>query len=261
MLSQSVKCQIKTDKINILILNPRCLMSVAMKKQQFILVVEDELAIREMLAFIFKKTTFHIIEAENVHIAQQKIANQIPDLILLDWMLPGQSGIDFIQQLRQDKYLRDIPIILLTARAEEDSKVRGLQVGADDYITKPFSPRELLARVQSVIRRGPLQSLNGMMTFKALQLDTEQCRVTITKQAIPLTSLEYRLLHFFMKHPNKVHTRDKLLTYLWGGSCEVNERSVDSQIKRLRKQLSSQGYDRYLKTIRGIGYQWQQNSE
>ncbi|WP_010597240.1 response regulator [Rickettsiella massiliensis] len=123
-----------------------------MKKQQFILIVEDEPAIRDMLIFIFKKTTFHIIEAESVQIAQQKIADQVPDLILLDWMLPGRSGIDFIQQIRQDSYLKDIPIILLTARAEEDSKVRGLQVGADDYVTKPFSPRELLARVDSVIR-------------------------------------------------------------------------------------------------------------
>jgi len=231
-----------------------------MKKQQFILIVEDEPAIRDMLIFIFKKTTFHIIEAESVQIAQQKIADQVPDLILLDWMLPGRSGIDFIQQIRQDSHLKDIPIILLTARAEEDSKVRGLQVGADDYVTKPFSPRELLARVDSVIRRGPLHTLNGMMTFKALQLDTQQCLVTIAQQPLPLTSLEYRLLYFFMKHPNKVYTRDKLLTYLWGSGCDINERSVDSQIKRLRKQLAPQGYDRYLKTVRGLGYQWQQTS-
>ena len=227
-------------------------------KQQQILIVEDELAIRDMLRIVFKTLPFRILEAENVKIARQHMALQTPDLILLDWMLPDISGIDFIKQVRQKTKTRDIPIILLTARAEEDSKVNGLQVGADDYITKPFSPRELVARVRCVIRRGPLQSPEGLIEFKDLQLDSHQCQVKISDQIIRLTSLEYRLLYFFMKHANKVYSRDELLEYIWGGTSNINERSIDSQVKRLRKQLAEYGYDVYLKTIRGLGYQWNQ---
>lgn len=229
-------------------------------KQQQILIVEDELAIRNMLQLIFKTSPFQIFEAENVQIARQQIALQMPDLILLDWMLPGISGIDFIKQIRQKTKTRDIPIILLTARAEEDNKVKGLQLGADDYITKPFSPRELIARIQTVIRRGPLQSPEGLLEFKNLQLDSHQCQIKIANQIVRLTSLEYRLLYFFMKHPNKVYSRDELLEYIWGGSSDINERSIDSQIKRLRKQLAKYGYDVYLKTVRGLGYQWDQSA-
>ena len=230
-------------------------------KQQHILIVEDELAIRDMLQLVFKTSPFQILQAENVQMARQQMALQTPDLILLDWMLPGISGIDFIKQVRQKTKTRDIPIILLTARAEEDHKVKGLQMGADDYITKPFSPRELIARIQSVIRRGPLQSPEGLLEFKELQLDSYQCQVKITNQLVRLTSLEYRLLYFFMKHPNKVYSRDELLEYIWGGTSDINERSIDSQIKRLRKQLAEYGYDIYLKTIRGLGYQWHQSPE
>ncbi len=227
-------------------------------KQQQILIVEDELAIRDMLQLVFKPLPFQILEAENVQMARQQMALQTPDLILLDWMLPDISGIDFIKQVRQKTKTRDIPIILLTARAEEDSKVKGLQIGADDYITKPFSPRELVARVRCVIRRGPLQSPEGLLEFKDLQLDSHQCQVKIVNQIVRLTSLEYRLLYFFMKHPNKVYSRDELLEYIWGGASDINERSIDSQIKRLRKQLAEYGYDVYLKAIRGLGYQWDQ---
>ncbi|MDQ8039151.1 MAG: response regulator [Rickettsiella sp.] len=232
-----------------------------MKKQQHILIVEDEIAIRDMLQLIFKSSPFQILQAENVQIARQKMVLKMPDLILLDWMLPDISGIDFIKQLRQKTKTRDIPIILLTARAEEDNKVKGLQMGADDYITKPFSPRELLARVQSVIRRGPLQSLEGLLVFKGLQLDSYQCQVKIAQQHLRLTSLEYRLLYFFMKHPNKVYSREELLEYIWGGTSDVNERSIDSLIKRLRKKLDEYSYAIYLKAVRGLGYQWDQSAK
>lgn len=227
-------------------------------RKQSILIVEDELAIRDMLQLVFKASSFHILQAENVKIARQKLALQTPDVILLDWMLPDISGIDFIKQIRKKTKTRDIPIILLTARAEEANKVKGLQVGADDYITKPFSPSELIARVHSVIRRGPLQSPEGLIEFKKLQLDSHQCQVKVADQPVKLTSLEYRLLYFFMKHPNKVYSRDELLEYMGGGASDVNERSIDSQIKRLRKQLARHGYEAYLKTVRGLGYQWDQ---
>ncbi len=226
--------------------------------KQHILIVEDELAIRDMLQLVFQTSPFQIMQAENVQMARQQMALQTPDLILLDWMLPDISGIDFIKQIREKTKTRDIPIILLTARAEEANKVKGLQVGADDYVTKPFSPRELLARVQSVIRRGPLQSPEGLIEFKTLQLDSHQCQVRVADQPLKLTSLEYRLLYFFMKHPNKVYTRDGLLEYIWGGAANINARSIDSQVKRLRKQLAEYGYDIYLKTVWGIGYQWHQ---
>jgi two-component system, OmpR family, phosphate regulon response regulator PhoB len=229
-----------------------------MKSQPHILIVEDEPAIRDMLRLVFKTMPFQLLEAESVQVARQKMALQTPDLILLDWMLPNVSGIDFIKQIREKAKTRDIPIILLTARAEEENKVKGLQVGADDYITKPFSPRELIARIQSVMRRGPLQSPDGFLAFNTLQLDTYQCQVKVGNHCLSLTSLEYRLLHFFMKHPNKVYSREELLEYIWGAVADINERSIDSQIKRLRKQLASHGYDRYLQTVRGIGYQWNQ---
>jgi two-component system, OmpR family, phosphate regulon response regulator PhoB len=228
--------------------------------KQHILIVEDERAIRDMLQLVFYSSPFQIMQAENVQVARQQMALQTPDLILLDWMLPDISGIDFIKQIREKTKTRDIPIILLTARAEEANKVKGLQVGADDYITKPFSPRELLARVHSVIRRGPLQSPEGLIEFKTLQLDSHQCQVKVAEQTVKLTSLEYRLLYFFMKHPNKVYTRDELLEYIWGSAADINARSIDSQVKRLRKQLAEYGYDSYLKTVWGIGYQWNQSA-
>ncbi len=225
-------------------------------KNPTLLIVEDEAPIRDMLKFALEPAGFKVFEAENAAVAKQRIATHRPDLILLDWMLPGLSGIDFIGQLKQQTLTQDIPIILLTACAEENNKVRGLEVGADDYITKPFSPRELIARIKSVLRRGTLMSPEGILKKQDLWLDANNHRVTIKQQPLTLTPLEYRLLHFFMKHPAKVYSRSQLLDLVWKGESDVNERTIDVQVRRLRDRLKPYGYADCIQTVRGAGYCW-----
>ncbi len=225
-------------------------------KKQMILIVEDEIAIRDMLQFALTPAGFHVVEASNAKEAELQIAKTIPDLILLDWMLPGVSGIDFTKQLKKNKTTQSIPIIMLTARAEEENKIKGLTVGADDYVTKPFSPRELIARIKTVLRRGVLMNPDSVIQVRELQLNVDTHEVTIQTQRIELKPIEYKILHFFVTHQNRVYSREQLLMHIWGGETNVDERTVDVQIKRLRNCLQPFGYDAYIRTVRGSGYQF-----
>jgi two-component system phosphate regulon response regulator PhoB len=219
--------------------------------KNLILLVEDEAPIRAMIRFALHRD-FKIEEAADINQARQKIATEIPDLILLDWMLPDKSGIDFIKELKKDVITRDIPIIMLTAKAEETNKVRGLITGADDYIIKPFSPRELIARIKTVLRRGPLATPEDLIHVKNLCINIKTNEVKIDDKFLMLTAQEYKLLHFFATHQGRVYTRAQLIDHIWGGTADVDERSVDASIKRLRKKLGVN----WIKTVRGIGYKF-----
>lgn len=222
--------------------------------RNLILVVEDEEPIRDMIKLALELAGFNISLAAQVSEANYLLANKIPDLILLDWMLPDTSGIEYIKQLKRDPITRNIPIILLTAKAEEESKIKGLETGADDYVTKPFSPRELVARIKTVLRRGLIATPEGILTLAGIRLNNNTQQVTIHHQEIALSPLEFRLLHFFMKHPNRVYTRNQLLTYIWGSQSDVFERTVDVCIRRLRTILDKHNLGRLIKTVRGTGY-------
>lgn len=219
-----------------------------------ILVIEDEAAIRDMIRFALAQTSFVMEEAENTIQAERMLADSIPNIILLDWMLPGKSGIDFIRWLKQQNLYRDIPIIMLTAKAEEENKVKGLETGADDYITKPFSPKELIARIKTILRRGIQTTPEGIIQFKELYIQPDNQQVTINNQKVKLTPVEYRLLHFFLMHQNRVYSRDQLLSFIWGTQTYIDDRTVDVQIQRLRNRLKPYAYDIYLQTVRSSGY-------
>jgi len=223
-------------------------------KKITLLVIEDEEAIRDMLRFSLSSNDFHLIDAEDTSKALNILQHCIPDLIILDWMLPDKSGIDFIKVIRKEDLLKDVPIIMLTAKAEEENKIKGLMLGADDYMTKPFSPNELAARIMTVLRRGLIKSTTGEIKADQLALNTNQCLVTIKSQQLKVTPTEYKILHFFMLHPNKVYTRDQLITYIWGRNAYIDERTIDVQIKRLRHKLKPYGYDKRITTIRNMGY-------
>jgi two-component system phosphate regulon response regulator PhoB len=219
-----------------------------------ILIVEDEAAIREMLRFALARAGYETLEAGDVEQARSQVLEQLPDLILLDWMLPNLSGIEYARQLKKAEYTREVPIIILTARGEEEDKVRGLEVGADDYVTKPFSPRELLARIKAVLRRSAPQATDEAIELRGLQLDPASHRVMAQGQRLEMGPTEFRLLHFFMTHPERVYSRRQLLDMIWGMNAYVEERTVDVHIRRLRKVLEPFGYDEVIETVRGVGY-------
>ncbi len=221
-----------------------------------ILVVEDEQPIREMISFALASAGFDIDEAGDSRQAQMAIANHRPDLVLLDWMLPGTSGIDYARRLKKEELTRELPIILLTARAEEEDKVLGLEAGADDYITKPFSPRELVARIRAVMRRGAASGDEEVLSANGLSLDTASHRVTSGEATVDIGPTEYRLLEFFMSHPERVYSRGQLLDRVWGSNVYVEERTVDVHIRRLRKALEPHGHDVLIQTVRGAGYRF-----
>ena len=221
-----------------------------------VLVVEDETPIREMLCFVLEQNGFEPIEAADFAQGVAQVIEPFPDLILLDWMLPGGSGIQFIKQMKQDELTRQIPIIMLTARGEEEDKVRGLEVGADDYITKPFSPKELTARLKAVIRRAVPTATEEVIEVQGLKLDPVSHRVTVNEQALDLGPTEFRLLHFFMTHPERVYSREQLLNNVWGTNVYVEDRTVDVHIRRLRKAVSLAGHDELIQTVRGSGYRF-----
>ncbi|MCB1805825.1 MAG: phosphate regulon transcriptional regulator PhoB [Candidatus Competibacteraceae bacterium] len=218
-----------------------------------ILIVEDEQPIREMLCFALGNAGFNVSEATDAYEAQTQLAQGKPALILLDWMLPGISGIDFARRLKRQDTTRDVPIIMLTAKGEENHKVQGLESGADDYITKPFSTRELIARIKAVLRRS---GDDERLQVAELQLDTASHRVTVNGQTLDIGPTEYRLLHFFMSHPERVYSRSQLLDQVWGSNVYVEERTVDVHIRRLRRVLETFGYDRFVQTVRGAGYRF-----
>ena len=221
-----------------------------------ILVVEDERPIREMIAFGLRRAGFEVREAADARSGRAEVANKLPDLLLVDWMLPDTSGLEFTRALKRDRETRELPVIMLTARAEEGDKVAGLEGGADDYITKPFSPRELLARINAVLRRaGPTEG-GERIDIEGLVLDQSSQRVTSGEKTVALGPTEYRMLAFFMTHPERVYTREQLLDRVWGGNVYVEERTIDVHIRRLRKALEEFGYDRLIQTVRGSGYRF-----
>ena len=221
-----------------------------------ILIVEDETAIREMVRFAIARAGFEPREAADAHQAEVLIADRIPDLILLDWMLPGTSGIDLARRLRRAESTRAVPIILLTARGEEEDKVRGFEVGVDDYVTKPFSPRELVARMWAVLRRASPGGEEDRVELGDLLLDNASHRVSVGGEELHLGPTEFRLLHFFMTHPERVYSRSQILDRVWGGNVYIEERTVDVHIRRLRKALEPSGHDHVLQTVRGSGYRF-----
>ena len=221
-----------------------------------ILVVEDEDAIREMLVMVLEQSSFIPTAAADAEEAQKALDDNLPDLILLDWMLPGISGVEWARRLTKEPIYRDIPIILLTARGEEEDKVRGLEIGADDYITKPFSPKELVARIRAVLRRSGKIQGQAQITMGDLILDTEQHRLSIGDKQLEVSPTEFRLMHFFMTHPNKVFSRTQLLDQVWGRSVYIEERTIDVHIRRLRKILGEYGREDLVQTVRGFGYRF-----
>ncbi len=221
-----------------------------------VLVVEDEPAIQELIAYNLKQAGHQPMRADNAEQAMRLVQDALPDLVLLDWMLPGLSGIEFARRLRSDRRTRGVPIIMLTARADEQDKLTGLDTGADDYITKPFSPRELNARVKAVLRRRAPQMTDDLVQTGALALDPATHRVTAEGAPIHLGPTEFRLLHFLMTHPERVHSRTQLLDQVWGDHVFVEERTVDVHIRRLRKALEDSRTDRLIQTVRGAGYRF-----
>ncbi|HUG99584.1 MAG TPA: phosphate regulon transcriptional regulator PhoB [Gammaproteobacteria bacterium] len=226
-----------------------------------ILIVEDEKPIRDMIAFGLRRSGFEVSEAEDCRSARIQLANRLPDLVLVDWMLPDMSGLELTRLLKKDAGTRDVPVIMLTARAEEEDKVRGLEGGADDYITKPFSPRELLARIKAVMRRGGTSEDEDVFSVGGLRLDAASHRVTAGAEPVSLGPTEYRLLKFFMTHPDRVYSRGQLLDRVWGGNVYVEERTVDVHIRRVRKALEPSGCDRLIQTVRGAGYRFSEQVE
>lgn len=221
-----------------------------------ILIVEDEAAIREMLGLALSQAGYDCMEAADADAANARILAQVPDLVLLDWMLPGISGVDYARRLRRQKLTEHVPIIMLTARSEEDDKIKGLDSGADDYITKPFSTGELIARIKAQLRRTAPHATEQTVEVDGLTLDPSTHRVTAKGDILDLGPTEFRLLHFFMTHPERVHSRERLLNDVWGGNVYVEERTVDVHIRRLRKALTASGHDRFIQTVRGAGYRF-----
>lgn len=221
-----------------------------------ILVVEDEEPIRQMLLIVLNKADFDVQCAKDVREARDLIAESMPDLILLDWMLPDMSGIDWCRQLKNDPSLNELPVILLTARGAEEDKVRGLEVGADDYMTKPFSPREMVARIKAVLRRAGKSFTKTKVVAGHLILDMERYQLSYQGRDVPLSPTEFKLMRFFMTHPGKVYNREQLLDNVWGRTAYIEERTVDVHIRRLRKVLSEHGCGDLVKTVRGFGYRF-----
>jgi two-component system phosphate regulon response regulator PhoB len=224
--------------------------------QKRILIVDDEPAIREMVAFALRKAEYEPVHAGDAREANAAIVERVPDLILLDWMLPGMTGLELARRLRKDGLTREVPIIMLTARGEENDRVNGLDAGVDDYVVKPFSARELLARIKAVIRRTRGDEEDGSVALGGLRVDGAAHRVFAGDAPVPIGPTEYRLLHFFMTHPERVYTRTQLLDHVWGGNVYVEERTVDVHIRRLRKTLEPHRMDALVQTVRGAGYRF-----
>lgn len=221
-----------------------------------ILVVDDESAIRDMLRVALEMADYEVLEAANAQEAHSLVIDQRPDLVLLDWMMPGTSGLELARRLKRDEVTANLPIIMLTAKGEEDNKIQGLDVGADDYITKPFSPRELLARLKAVLRRTDPPGAATSIQVQGLCLDPVGHRVTIHDQPIDMGPTEYRLLEFFLTHQERAYTRGQLLDHVWGGNVYLEERTVDVHIRRLRKALTVDGHEELIQTVRGTGYRF-----
>ncbi|MAR92677.1 MAG: phosphate regulon transcriptional regulator PhoB [Pseudomonadota bacterium] len=220
-----------------------------------ILIVDDEEAIREMISVSLELAGFQWIEAENGQEAHSRIVDERPDLVLLDWMLPGVSGIELARRLKREETTAEIPVIMLTAKTEEDNKIQGLDAGADDYVTKPFSTRELISRINAVLRR-TRGDQNKAILVEGLALDPVSHRITADDNPVEMGPTEYRLLEFFMTHQDRAYSRAQLLDQVWGGNVYVEDRTVDVHIRRLRKALAPHKYDHLVQTVRGTGYRF-----
>ena len=221
-----------------------------------ILIVDDEDSIRDMLSIALDAAGYNVLQALNAQIAHSMVVDRNPDLILLDWMMPGTTGLELLRRLKRDEITEKIPVIMLTAKAQEANKLSGLDAGADDYIVKPFSPRELISRVKAVLRRIDRADSTSPIVVGELALDPLEHRVSIGGVFINIGPTEYRLLHFFLTHQERVYSRDQILDYVWGGNVYLDQRTVDVHIRRLRKAISVAGYDNYVQTVRGAGYRF-----
>lgn len=221
-----------------------------------ILVVDDELPIRTMLRYALEAANFDVCDAEDAEKAKLFLRQGNIDLMLLDWMLPGKSGVEFIKQLKIDESFNHIPVILLTARAQEENKITGLNAGADDYVVKPFSPRELIARIHAVLRRGSISDNHGEICIQDMVIDLDAQQVRYRGEGVKFGPLEFRLLAFFVTHADRVYSRDDLLNKVWGSDAFLDERTVDVHIRRLRKRLATMGYDGLVQTVHGSGYRF-----
>ena len=229
-----------------------------MSASKRVLIVDDEAPIREMIAVALEMAGYECMEADNANKAHALIVDNKPDMVLLDWMMPGATGIEFARRLRKEEATADIPIIMLTAKGDEDNKIKGLEAGVDDYITKPFSPRELVARLKTVLRRTTPKGIEEPVTVDGLTLDPISHRVTADEAPIELGPTEFRLLQFFMTHQDRAYSRGQLLDMVWGGNVYVEERTVDVHIRRLRKALGER-HDYLVQTVRGTGYRFSSN--
>jgi two-component system, OmpR family, phosphate regulon response regulator PhoB len=221
-----------------------------------ILVVDDEPDIREVIRFALEGAGFGVLEAGHASEARKLMASDNPDLLLLDWMLPGRSGLELAQQIKQGANTRSIPIIMVSAKGEEEDRIKGLNTGADDYISKPFSPREMVARINAVLRRVKPDALTDRIEIGGLCIDNVSHRVTVDGKRIDVAPTEYRLLHFFMTHADRAFSRPQLLDQVWGDQVYVEERTVDVHVRRLRKALEVSDHDHMLQTVRGVGYRF-----
>jgi two-component system phosphate regulon response regulator PhoB len=227
-----------------------------MTNQPRVLVVDDEAAIRDMIRFALQRANMEVLAAADAQEALLRISESRPDIILMDWMMPNVSGLELTRRLRKDSYTEDIPIIMLTARVTEDDKVAGLEAGTDDYVIKPFSPRELLARIRAVLRRSSPANEQGQLAVGRLVLDTASRRVLHDGEEVRMGPTEYRLIEFFMSHEGRAYSRSQILDYVWGANAYLEERTVDVHIRRLRKALEPSETSHYLQTVRGHGYRF-----
>lgn len=224
--------------------------------EQTILIIDDEPAIRDMTGIALEAAGYRCLQAENARDGHACIIDDNPDLVLLDWMMPATSGLELLRRLRRDELTQKLPVVMLTAKADEDNLVQGLEVGADDYITKPFSPRELVARVRAVLRRKQPSLPAEVLKVDRLVFDPVSHHVTIAEKPVSMGPTEFRLLGFFLSNPDRVFSRNQILDHVWGGNVYMDERTVDVHIRRLRKALSEQSHDRYIQTVRGSGYRF-----
>ncbi len=225
-------------------------------QQANILVVDDEASIRDMITMALEIAGYKCTQAANAQDAHSRIIDDQPDLVLLDWMMPGTTGIELIRRLKRNELTAKVPVIMLTAKSDEDNKVQGFDSGADDYITKPFSPRELLARIKAVLRRAGPETPDEPIQVNDLVFDPISHRVTIGEKSLSMGPTEFRLLEFFLTHRERVYSRGQILDHVWGGNVYMEERTVDVHIRRLRKVLSIDGHDRFIQTVRGAGYRF-----
>ncbi len=225
-------------------------------KEQTVLIVDDEPAIRGMISVALEVAGFRCLEAGNARDAHALIIDESPDLVLLDWMMPVTSGLELLRRLRRDEITAKLAVVMLTAKAEEDNLIQGLNIGADDYITKPFSPRELVARIKAILRRRQPSLPDKVISVDELVYDPVSHQVTISGNPVAMGPTEFRLLGFFLTNPDRVYSRDQILDHVWGGNVYMDERTVDVHIRRLRKALAPGDHDRFIQTVRGSGYRF-----